>query len=155
MTDERTSPEERSLDALSTPQAGRSVTHEVALRFAKTALVGGALLVLLLLGLVPCPVALFLRVPCPGCGMTRATLRLLHGDLAGALAFHPLVLVALPCALLFFGVNTLVYLRTGTWGYVDRQMGKKITVIATLLMLLSLGVWISRFFGAFGGPVPV
>lgn len=29
-------------------------------------------------------------LPCPGCGMTRAFLRLFHGDLEGALYFHPL-----------------------------------------------------------------
>lgn len=52
-----------------------------------------------LLGLVPyttCLVKLIFRVPCPGCGMTRATLRLLHGDVLGSLGYHP---VALPGAL--------------------------------------------------------
>jgi hypothetical protein len=110
---------------------------------------------LLLLGLLRCPVAFVLRVPCPGCGMTRATLRLLHGDLHGALAFHPLVPMLLPCAVLFFGVNTVMYIRHGDWGYVDRQMGRGITAVAGVMALLAIGVWLARFFGAFGGPVPV
>lgn len=51
-----------------------------------------------LLGLVPfttCLVKIVFGVPCPGCGMTRASLRLLHGDVVGSLRFHP---VALPAA---------------------------------------------------------
>src|SRR5689334_14901358 len=37
-----------------------------------------------------CPFALVTRHPCPGCGLTRATLALLHGHLGEALGFHPL-----------------------------------------------------------------
>ncbi len=51
-----------------------------------------------LLGLLPfptCLVKIVLGVPCPGCGMTRAALRLLHGDVVGSLRYHP---VALPGA---------------------------------------------------------
>lgn len=54
---------------------------------------GGGALVLGLsrlgLGLWPCP---FLRVtglPCPGCGMTRSCLAILHGDWAAMWALHP------------------------------------------------------------------
>lgn len=39
---------------------------------------------------VPCLYKTFLHIPCPGCGMTRAWLSLLRGDIAGAFAFHPL-----------------------------------------------------------------
>lgn len=51
-----------------------------------------------LLGLLPfttCLVKIVFGMPCPGCGMTRASLRLLHGDVTGSLRFHP---VALPAA---------------------------------------------------------
>ena len=51
-----------------------------------------------LLGLLPfttCLVKIVFGMPCPGCGMTRASLRLLHGDVVGSLRFHP---VALPAA---------------------------------------------------------
>jgi Protein of unknown function (DUF2752) len=40
-----------------------------------------------------------LHLPCPFCGLTRATARLVQGDWRGALAYHPLVpLVALQIA---------------------------------------------------------
>src|SRR4051812_16948199 len=38
-----------------------------------------------------CPFAILTRHPCPGCGLTRGTLALLHGHLGEALRFHPLV----------------------------------------------------------------
>lgn len=41
---------------------------------------------------------------CWGCGMTRAFMRLLHGDIAGAMAFNKL-------SLLVFPIFTVVYLR--------------------------------------------
>ena len=33
---------------------------------------------------------------CPGCGGLRAAHRLLHGDVAGAFAFNPLLVISLP-----------------------------------------------------------
>lgn len=37
-----------------------------------------------------CPIRWLTGIPCPGCGLSRAYLALLRGDLAGAFAFHPL-----------------------------------------------------------------
>lgn len=44
-------------------------------------------------GLTLCPIRTCTGVACPGCGLTRATSRLLHGDFAGAAAYHPLALL--------------------------------------------------------------
>lgn len=46
----------------------------------------------------PCPVKAALGIPCPGCGLTRATISLLRGDFAAALgahAFAPVLLAGL------------------------------------------------------------
>jgi hypothetical protein len=40
-----------------------------------------------------CPFALATGMACPACGMTRAASLLLRGDLDGALAFHPLIVL--------------------------------------------------------------
>lgn len=45
-----------------------------------------------------CPIALLTGTACPGCGMTRAVSHLLHGDLAGAIDLHPLVVPVLMIA---------------------------------------------------------
>ncbi len=127
------------------------VGRRAAKALAVSSLVGG----LVALGLLPCPFALVTRHPCPGCGMTRATWALLRGDLHAALHFHPLVLVILPTLLVFFAVNGVVYLRDGRWNYLDAKSGKWWTAGAWLYAAVALGVWIARFFGAFGGPAPV
>jgi len=41
-----------------------------------------------------CPWHAWTGWPCPGCGTTRALVRLLHADLLGALAFNPLAALA-------------------------------------------------------------
>lgn len=45
-----------------------------------------------------CPILASTGVPCPSCGLTRASMQLLHGDLSASIqthAFAPLVLAAL------------------------------------------------------------
>lgn len=48
-----------------------------------------------------CPFKLILGLPCPGCGMTRSVVTLLHGDPAASLYFHPL---GLPLVLFLVGL---------------------------------------------------
>ena len=45
---------------------------------------------LLQVGPVLCPFRFLTGLPCPGCGMTRSVVALLHGDLAASLFYHPL-----------------------------------------------------------------
>jgi uncharacterized membrane protein len=47
----------------------------------------------------PCLISHVAEGWCPGCGMTRAAIALLHGDLASAWAFNRLSLVVLPMLL--------------------------------------------------------
>lgn len=65
-----------------------------------------------------CPVLALTGFYCPGCGMLRATHDLLHLDLAGALARHPLSPVIL------FGM--VVIWAAWTW---SRWTGRRITWI--------------------------
>jgi hypothetical protein len=46
----------------------------------------------------PCPVKSALGIPCPGCGLTRATVSLLRGEFAAAIGLHafaPVLLLGL------------------------------------------------------------
>jgi hypothetical protein len=133
---------------------------------AVTALLIVALAALVVVTEAPlCPTAFFFGIPCPGCGLTRATLALLHGDLSGALRFHPLVLVLAP---LFLGAvakglhdfvrgprapaGAAAPRRSLAPAWWTRAPG---LALASLLGVAVLGVWLARFAGYLGGPAPV
>ncbi|MBQ8351294.1 MAG: DUF2752 domain-containing protein [Clostridia bacterium] len=58
---------------------------------------------LAVLVIVGCPFYRFFETPCPACGVTRAWLALLHGNVRLAFSYHPLfwLLPFLPLALLW------------------------------------------------------
>lgn len=43
-----------------------------------------------------CVIRLFTGIPCPGCGLSRAYIALLHGHIADAFHYHPLFFVVVP-----------------------------------------------------------
>lgn len=104
-----------------------------------------------------CPMAGVLGVPCPGCGLTRATLSLLRGDVIGAYRLHPLVFVLAPLYLGALGVSAWEFVAGPAPNRPPRidLTGRRAVTIALLLAALVLGVWGARFLGFFGGPVPV
>lgn len=105
-----------------------------------------------------CPMAGSFGIPCPGCGLTRATLALLRGDIPTALRFHPLVAVLTPLFILFVGSALWQLLRdprAPRRSLCIRWNAPLLNVGATLLLILTLGVWLARFAGYFGGPVQV
>ena len=96
-----------------------------------------------LLALVPfstCIVKITTGLPCPACGMTRASLRLLRGDLPGSVALHPL---AIPSAVaLGVAVVLAVALRPAhpLW---DRFVRTALTVFGVAFVV----VWAARLSG--------
>lgn len=125
------------------------------------AVLGGSLFAVLLTDFPVCPTAGLLGIPCPGCGLTRATLAALEGHWRAAVRLQPLVFFVAP-----------IYLGAAIqWGYeyvrgpllgprkprsrlrltFDRALGP----IAGALALGLILVWAARWWGYFGGPVPV
>lgn len=104
-----------------------------------------------------CPLASVLGVPCPGCGLTRATLALAHGNWQHALELHPLVFVLAPLFIWAMASAAIGYVRSPRGAQPVRLWiaSRTVTVLASLLMLATLGLWGARFLGYFGGPVPV
>ena len=106
-------------------------------------------------GVLRCPMASMFHIPCPTCGATRSTLALVAGDLHGAL-LNPAapLLVALVGG---FAIR-LVHVA-GRDGHV-RAFDAHPLVRAMLrafvgVLLFATALWALRFFGLFGGPVPV
>jgi hypothetical protein len=119
-------------------------------------LLAGAVVVWL--GAPTCPTALFLGIPCPGCGLTRATFALFAGDFAGALRFHPLSPLLVPIFIGAMSKALVDHVRGSSRGATDRPSfwtGRAGIALASVLLALVVGVWALRFFGFFGGPVPV
>jgi hypothetical protein len=110
---------------------------------------------LLLVDVTICPFANLTGQPCPGCGLTRATLALLLGRFDQAVQLHPLspvVLVVLAVAA-FDGSRRLL---SGTDNKPSTRRGERLFAwVFGVLSVALLALWIARFLGHFGGPVEV
>jgi hypothetical protein len=103
-----------------------------------------------------CLFAAAFHVPCPGCGSTRAARALAHLDLLGALHANPIAPFSM--ALLVFlaaRVVYLVYRDGGTRHLGEAPWGQALVRALLVVVSLQIVVWVLRFFGLFGGPVPV
>jgi hypothetical protein len=109
---------------------------------------------LLLVPLKLCLLAVLFQVPCPGCGMTRALLCMLRGDMRGAVALHALSPVVLPWVAINAMRHVAAYVHTGDVWHVA-PIGRAEQRAAIALAVLLIALWCARFFGFFGGPVPV
>jgi hypothetical protein len=104
----------------------------------------------------PCSIATLLHRPCPGCGLTRATLLMLHGDVTASLQMHPLALPIIACWGAIAVATIVSTWRDGVpWVFHRSRLGK-LAVVATGVAYVALfALWIARERGFFGGPVPV
>jgi disulfide bond formation protein DsbB len=106
------------------------------------------LVIAALLALVPfstCAFRIFLHIPCPACGLTRATLAVARGDLTAALRYNPLS----PALILVTAATTLAAFVADDAAW--RRIIVTVTAGAGAALMI---VWTLRFFGLFGGPVP-
>lgn len=81
---------------------GARLTHPAMLRWDRIAVRPASLvpLGLVLAALLPlgwltsgpsfCPLKVAIGLPCPGCGMTRSVVALMHGDVGASVFYHPL-----------------------------------------------------------------
>lgn len=81
-----------------------------------------------------CPVAILTGHPCPGCGLTRASLLLLTGHPVAAFAMNPSVFAW--WFLILYLIICRYFLGKKAWG---------MTVFLTLTCLLTLGIFAWRF----------
>ncbi len=81
---------------------------------------------------VTCPFKMIFKIPCPTCGVTRALLALLRGDIASYMKFNPM---ALP---LF--VSVAVMLNSDVF-----KKPKGVIVLSIITVSVSLVIYILRF----------
>jgi hypothetical protein len=87
-----------------------------------------------------CLTKMVLGVACPGCGMTRASLRLLVGDVVGSLRYHP---VALPGAVGLAVALVLAAALPEHHPYWERYQQNALKFLAVGLTI----VWMLRLVG--------
>lgn len=81
-----------------------------------------------------CVVKWFYGIPCPACGMTRATISLIRMDIKQAFAYHPLVLLP---PIIFIGI-------------LFQKLSSKLCIVIAVLFV---GVWLIRMVLLFPGQV--
>jgi hypothetical protein len=123
-------------------------------RLAVVAALGGGLFAVLASGLVGCQFASVTGCPCPGCGLTRATLAIARGDLGAAFALQPFAFVVSPLV----ATSALGLARTYVTGQPwtsTRRLHAWLGPIFGGVMLAMIVFWAARFLGFWGGPAPV
>lgn len=101
-----------------------------------------------------CPFAALTHTPCPGCGMTRATLAIASGDVHDAWQLHPFAFVVSPIVALALGMLAWSYVRSGH-SALPPALARPFLITLGALFVAMLGFWVARFFGLHGGPVHV
>jgi hypothetical protein len=107
------------------------------------------------LGWQKCVVATLLHRPCPGCGMTRAMQLLAAGHVQASLRMHPLAVPVLLAGSIFVASTVWTTFRTGSpvTVYASR-VGRVAIGLLAVVYVAAVLLWILRWFGFFGGPVP-
>lgn len=81
-------------------------------------------------------------LPCPVCGLTRAHLALVRGDLRGAFYWHPLF--ALPWAALAADAVWRLVLRSHPELASDQSVAARFELLRRLCLGAVLGLWLAR-----------
>lgn len=147
---------------IATPLSPTPLAASVVPRGKKLARLGllalgyATLFVVLASGRVPCAFAQTTGHPCPGCGTTRSALALLHGDVLGAFRWNPLGPVVIGAMFVIAADSLRLVARDGDLrGFPDSRASRVALGALVAASLLQIVVWVARFFGYLGGPVPV
>ncbi|MDB4995314.1 MAG: hypothetical protein JWM74_2746 [Myxococcaceae bacterium] len=112
---------------------------------------------LLYVGGVPrCPIALVTGVPCPACGSTRSMRALVHLDFDEVVRFNPIAPIAVLVLALIAARVLFLLVRTGDARDLgEGRVGRTLVRALTITAFVEIALWLLRFTGLFGGPVPV
>jgi hypothetical protein len=107
-------------------------------------------------GLIRCPFAMMTHMPCPGCGSTRAVVALMHFHFGDALRFNPSAPIVAICVGVLVVEGLWMVVRDGhAHELALRGPGRGALTGLVVAVALQFPIWALRFFGLFGGPVPV
>ena len=95
-----------------------------------TAIIAGVYLFLEYFLDITCPILYLTGISCAGCGMSRAWIRLLHLDFAGAFYYHPL-----------FWIPAVAVILVPFWKKIPKKVKNALITVACVLFI---GVYIGR-----------
>jgi hypothetical protein len=108
------------------------------------------------LGWQRCALAVLFHVPCPGCGMSRALRLLVSGHPGASLRMHPLTVPVLVAALLLMTATVRTTFASGSPFLVHHTRLGRLAIGAAIVVYAAMfALWVLRYCGCFGGPVPV
>ena len=81
-----------------------------------------------------CPFRAIFSLDCPGCGMTRAVLMLLEGDISTAFSLHPFVFLCIPAWLLLAICALLPNEKRKVFARILFQIEEKTSIIYLLFV---------------------
>ncbi len=127
-----------------------------AARSALVALAWATVPLTVLLSKQSCSVATVFHRPCPGCGLTRATLLMMHGHVGESLTMHPLAVPMIACWAAIALATIRATWRDGVPWFFFRERFGRLAVYATSVAYVALiALWALREFGFCGGRVPI
>ena len=91
-----------------------------------------------------CPVVMLTGLPCPACGLTRAGIALLRGDINSACRLHPFIF-----AVLLWGIVFLV------WRYLLKREIRQLKKLAIVTLAAMAVYYIYRMVRYFPGDAPM
>jgi hypothetical protein len=126
---------------------GRRVTvGKLAVGFAPIVLFGAAVA----FDIPICPARVLLGIPCPGCGLTRATIAMVTLDFGEMAHFNPLAPIIAP--LFIYGIVRVALVTSGILPRGLRDPVRRVPEWAwTLMVALVLGTYFLRMAGMLGG----
>lgn len=131
------------------PVAGHRWTAEGVRRLVWCGIGFALAAALLTVSGVGCPFRFFTGVCCPGCGMTRAYLALLSGDVPAAFAYHPLFWAVGPVALIamFQGRMSCAACGAGEQGaglHEARALAQAARAVLLVAGIAFIALWVLR-----------
>ena len=87
---------------------------------------------------LPCVIYTITGLKCPGCGVTRMCLSIMHLDFESAFLSNQMLFMLLPVLFFLFGSYTLEYIKAGSW---SMSRGKTVLAYICIGLLLLYAVY--------------